>query len=823
MTDPVLGPRATAPPTRMIEPVEAVAPPVRVLGIRHHGPGSARAVVRALAEYRPECVLIEGPADADQLLRWAGHPGLVPPVAILAWEAAKPARSAFWPLATFSPEWQAITWAVGAGVPVRFIDLPTTQSLAAYPDETAHSTAGPPEPPAPSLGDGVAGLDEQVETSETTEPASTGSTSRDAEPVRSDPIAGLARAAGYDDPEAWWEDAIELRTAGDPFDQLTEAMAELRAATGEHDPETLRREAHMRQRLRAATKAGFARIAVVCGAWHAPALSGRLPAAAADAKLLAGAPKVKTELTWVPWTHSRLAFASGYGAGVTSPGWYAHLFEVSDAPIARWFAGVAGVLRRHDLPVSTAHVIEAVRLAEALATLRGRPLPGLSEVTEAAWSVMCDGNQVTLELVTREAVVGEALGEVPEGVPTVPLGTDLRARARTLRLKFEAGEKVVTLDLRKANDLAKSQLLRQLDILGVPWGTPDVARSTGTFKELWTLEWQPEFSVRLVEASRHGNTVPTAATAALLERTGSLAATTAAIEQALLAGLDGALPTLLTTLDERAAHEADITALLSAVPPLARVQRYGDVRGTDTGRLAEVARAVLGRACGGLAAACSGLGDDAATSLRRAIDEVAAVISLLDTGTRELWDRTLAECADRRDVPGIIAGRLVRLLLDGGRLERDEAAARLSRVLSQAADPAAQAAWVDGFLAGNPLLLIHDRQVVGILDEWLGGIAEQAFTDVLPSLRRTFGGWEPAARRQLATAVSGLGSAAVQSQPEVEDFTAAAGLLATVALILSGDPTFVRGGVTPVPGGGDPGVRRDDAEDQFGEAEVMDG
>lgn len=742
----------------------ATAAPVRVLGVRHHGPGSARAVARALVDYQPDCVLIEGPADADPLLRWVADAGLVPPVAILAWDAAEPGRSAFWPLATFSPEWQALQWAAGAGVPVRFIDLPSSLSLAESPEPAE------PDPAAPVAATGEL---------PPVEPAP--------RPLRTDPIARLAAAAGYDDPEAWWEDAVELRTDGDPFDQLTEAMGELRAITGEDDPETLRREAHMRQQLRVAKKAGHLRIAVVCGAWHAPALAGSLPPATADAKLLAGARKAKTELTWVPWTHSRLAFASGYGAGVTSPGWYAHLFSTTDAPIAHWFSGVAGVLRGHDLPVSTAGVIESVRLAEALATLRGRPLPGLAEVTEAALSVMCDGNPVTLELVTREAVIGDAMGEVPDGVPTVPLDTDLRARARSLRLKFEAAAKPLALDLRKAGDLAKSQLLRQLRILGVAWGRPAEARSTGTFKEAWTLEWKPEFAVGVIDAARLGNTVASAATAALLEKTSGLAAVTTSVEQALLAGLDDALPPLLAALDERAAHEADIIQLLAAVPPLARVQRYGDVRGTDMSRLADVARAVLGRVCAGLPAACSGLADDAAIELRRAIDDVAGAVTLLDPDTRELWTRTLLECADRRDVPGPIAGRLVRLLMDGGRIERDEAADRLWRVLSQATDPAGQAAWVEGFLAGNPVLLIHDRQVLEILDEWVVGIGSEAFSDVLPSLRRTFGDWPRAARRQVAAAVSGLDRTTEVSAVELEDFSEAADLLAVVAMILRGE------------------------------------
>ncbi len=77
------------------------------------------------------------------------------------------------------------------------------------------------------------------------------------------------------------------------------------------------------------------RIAVVCGAWHAPALEA-LPTAAEDDRLLRGLPRpMKTAAAWVPWTYERLATASGYGAGVASPGWYAHLWSDRDERIGR--------------------------------------------------------------------------------------------------------------------------------------------------------------------------------------------------------------------------------------------------------------------------------------------------------------------------------------------------------------------------------------------------------------------------------------------------------------------------------------------------------
>src|SRR5690606_26807456 len=151
-----------------------------------------------------------------------------------------------------------------------------------------------------------------------------------------------------------------------------------------------------------------------------------------------GMPRVKAELTWVPWTYGRLAWWSGYGAGITSPGWYDHLFTAPDRPVERWLTRAAGVLREEGLAVSSAHGIEASRLAHGLAALRGRPLAGLSEVIEAARAVLCEGDDLAVELIRRRLVVGDRLGQVTDGTPMVPLQRDLRDQQRKVRLKPEA-------------------------------------------------------------------------------------------------------------------------------------------------------------------------------------------------------------------------------------------------------------------------------------------------------------------------------------------------------------------------------------------------
>ena len=305
--------------------------------------------------------------------------------------------------------------------------------------------------------------------------------------MESDPLRLLADAAGYDDPERWWEDLVEQRDE-DVFEVIGEAMAAIREGETA-DEENQLREAHMRKALRAA-RCRHEKVAVVCGAYHVPALAAKVTAAA-DNALLRQLPKVKTQVTWVPWSHGRLAASSGYGAGVRSPGWYHHLFTAPDHPVESWLAHVGAVLREHDLPTSSAHVIEGIRLADALAVLRGRPMPGLSEVQEATLAVLCEGSDLALDLVTREAIVGELLGEVPDGVPRTPFDADLTATARRLRLKQEATEKELDLDLRKENGLARSCFLRRLRILGIDWGTPAGSSGTGTFKETWRLLWEP--------------------------------------------------------------------------------------------------------------------------------------------------------------------------------------------------------------------------------------------------------------------------------------------------------------------------------------------
>ena len=725
--------------------------PERLYGVRHHGPGSARAVVQELDRQRPDVLLVEGPPEADGLVGWVADAGLQPPVALLGYAADDPRRAAFWPFAVFSPEWQAIRWAVGNGVPVRFFDLPYAYRLTGRPTRDRDDADTDDAPLRPI-----------------------------------DPIGELAAAAGYDDPERWWEDVVEHR--GMPaFEAIAEAMTAIRESSRE-DPDDLVREAYMRTVLREVRRA-HQNVAVVCGAWHVPALARRV-AVKDDAALLKGRRRVKVAFTWVPWTYGRLASWSGYGAGVHSPGWYHHLFSTADEVVPRWLVDAAGILRAEGVPTSSDHVIGATRLAEALAALRGRPLAGLAEVTEAAEAVMCDGEPLRTELIARKLVVGERLGDVPDAMPAVPLARDVAAQQRAVRLKPEALERVLELDLRREIDLNRSHLLHRLRALDVPWGRPEAdRRGTGTFRETWRLRWQPEFAVRLVEGSMYGTTVAAAASTTVAGRAGraeTLAEVTALVETCLLADLADAYPAALAALDTRAALDADINHLMAAIPALARTLRYGDVRRTDVAGLSTVTATLLGRVCAGLPSAVASLSDEAAKELREHVDAVHSAVALLDRDElRDRWLSAVDSVARRADLHGLLAGRLTRLLLDAGRLDAGEVRRRLRLPLTVGTPPAHGAAWVEGFLSGGGLLLVHDDDLLTLLDDWLADIAAEAFDDVLPLLRRTFGAFETGERRAIGERIAaGKGAGTGGDGMVALDHDRAASVLPTLALLL---------------------------------------
>ncbi|MDX2135810.1 MAG: DUF5682 family protein [Saprospiraceae bacterium] len=694
---------------------------MHIYGIRHHGPGSARTLLKALAARVPDVLLVEAPADAESCALSIDPEQLTLPVALLLFNVKNRHQATFYPFAEFSPEWQALCWARRNGVPVRFMDLPFSRTL---------------NPVA------------QVEVAPEFAPR---------QPDSGDPLSAIALLDGYSDPERWWEARIER--AGDctpleAFDTVLTLMNALREARPDTSTETLVREAWMRQTIRQAQKDGFRSIAVVCGAWHGPALATVNEVRPKDDEsLLKPLLRIPTECLWVPWSFERLARQSGYGAGVTAPAWYRLLWQYPDNASVHWMARAARLLRAHDLNASAAQVLDAGRLADTLAALRNTAQPGMEELREAAGAVLGEGGESVLALLDEELVIGTALGAVPHQAGTLPLIADFDAQIKSLRLKQETAKKTLKLDLRQVAHLHKSRFLHRLCILEVPWGEEADAgdRLHGGFHEHWEMHWRPDYLLTLIEAAAWGNTVEAAAHARMqhqLQVADSVPALVRHLRRVLTAELPGLLPGLLRQLQGLSAQATDALLLADALPPLVSALRYGSARNLNVDVLYALIADWVPRTCVLFPAACKHLSDEHAEQVKPRLPALHHSIDILQNPDfRNLWHEALQHIAESTDSARALAGLCCRLLFDRNVYHADDAGRMLQFECS--GPPRETAGWLTGFLHGGALLLLHHPALWRILDGWVRALDADAFVDLLPLLRRSFSTFSGPERQKL--------------------------------------------------------------------------
>lgn len=726
---------------------------LQILGIRHHGVGSAKYILEALEAIKPDVILVEGAPELDSVSQWVNHKEMKPPISVLAYNTNTPTQAVFYPFTTFSPEWQAMQYALKKGIKVKMLDLPLAYSFAIEELKQQEQRKILEER-----------LSKESEETQDTEKLENEANLEELSPVLppKDPISHLAEIAGYDNSELWWEHNFEQNHIKGSWQNHFEAVFEAMQALREHiespnEEKNLLREAYMRKIIRDTKKEGFKNAVLICGAWHAPTLASfdEKESIKKDEALLKTLPKkVDVSCTWIPWTNARLSMFSGYGAGIVSPGWYEHLWKYPKDKGQRWLAKVAKLFREKGMDTSTAHVIEAYRLAEALAAMRGLSRSGLNELNEATQTVICFGDNILLKLVEEELIVAKLMGKVPKGLPQLPIQSDFEKEIKDKRLKIEDIDNEHVLDLRKSLDLQRSILFHRLQILGISWARKTYATSKGTFREVWCSRWKPEMMIDLIEKGFWGNTIETAATQLLVhnaQNTQSIATLAHIVEQeAIPAELFEAIEKVLDKIIKISAVAADVIELMEALPPLVSTQRYGNVRKTDLSIIDSLIDTFVRRICIGLPNAAYGLDEKNSYSLFEQIRKVDDSIKILQIQElSEIWHQTLIEILHKEGISEIITGLVCRLLYDLRQITAEETALEFSLALSIGNKASKSAAWIEGFLSGSGRVILYDHTLWNILYAWVAQLEENIFIELMPLLRRTFSRFETQERKQI--------------------------------------------------------------------------
>jgi hypothetical protein len=753
---------------------------INVFGVRHLSPMGAWQLRAYLDRLQPEIVLIEGLNDATDLIPDMTRKATKPPIAILAYTDTLPVRTLVYPLAQYSPEYQAILWARENRASVEFMDLASEHFLGLQDQELerlekARALAAKEAAKEPATEDPAAASDPlpgQVRETETREsplpPAAV------PEP-RQSLYERCARLAGERDYETYWERHYEHNRAVGSYQRASfefgRALRDLEEDAPRWRAENVVREAFMRRRIAATIRAGHSpeKIVAVVGAFHAPVICGDFPEMTDDE--LASLPQRSSKLTLMPYSYFKLSSQSGYGAGNHAPAYFELLWQAldqeafSDLPL-RYLSLVARNMREAGTHRSTAEVIDGVRLAQTLSALKNGLAPTLADLRDAAVTLLGHGELSSVKEALARVDVGTAIGELPQGVSQTSIQDDFESELQRLKLqKYKTTVKQeITLDLRENRqaktdeaaflDLERSGFFHRLRVLEIGFAQPVAThQQSTTWAERWNLQWSPESEITLVEAVLLGETVELATAYKFqtrLERCASIAEAAVLVRDACQCGLMQSMESARLRLQELTATSSEFAAIAHAVYQLGLVARYGDVRKFDPRPLLPLVDELFVQGALALVPA-AGCDNRAAKELLVAIDELNKVGLEFHARVDEpLWIARLQRLADADDRNSLLSGYACAILLERGLMAAEALAREVSRRLSPGVPADLGAGWFEGLAQRNRYALLARQALWEQMADYIASLDDEQFRRALVFLRRAFGGFSPQEKRHIA-------------------------------------------------------------------------
>jgi len=273
-------------------------------------------------------------------------------------------------------------------------------------------------------------------------------------------------------------------------------------------------------------------------------------------------------------------------------------------------------------------------------------------------------------------------------------------------------------------------------------------------REHWTGQWTPSTDVALVERIIYGDTLVQVTERRLAEAlAGASRAAGAAhvLMEAVVAAAPQVVPEALAATERLAAVDDDVRSLARATRSLSGLVSYGTSRASVAGAeevISTLAEKTFVRAV--LRVEAASVGDDEAVAPAREairiLHEIAVSQARFDTS---LWFQTAGELVHSERIHGACAGMIAGLLYLAERIDETGIVDLVGLRMSSTIDPGTAAAFLEGFLSVNALVLVKNRAVVGALDSFIQGVPADRFRDVLPVLRRAFAGLGATERRYL--------------------------------------------------------------------------
>ncbi len=770
--------------------------------VRHHSPACSFHLEKVMEAYQPDVILIEGPDNANDLIPDMTDETTQAPFCIYySYRDKKGLISeekgdyrCYYPFLDASPELVALRGSKAKNIPALFCDLPFEEILIAEQE-----------------GMGLRKQDEK------------NSYNDDAYLAENSFIAGVVERSGLRSFEEFWERHFEMEGL---VEETREFLSDMlyycvlsRANTAVsilREDGCLAREAYMREQIKKACET-HAKVLVVCGGFHVAGLADpkdwllrpdeveenaerqmlpearkaiggglfgeRLPEGLLvreEGKKRHAIDEQDKGVYLMSYSMEAADRLNGYCSGMPHPMFYQKVWEglhaeeatpekVYEQELLQFLVEVGKRVRQKEGYPSTFDEICAMTMGLNLARLRGKPFPGVYELTDAVLSNYVKGEyQLATDRpmrVLRERLTGNRIGKLTENAKLPPLCSDFEKLWRTYHLDIHATtKKELTLSLfSKKRHREISAFLYRMEFLGTEFAVrrkgPNLRqrKDRNLIREIWEYSYKPQVSSVLIESSVYGGTLEEAcrslADRYFMEETDAGAASTLVVrmfEMNLGFGNAGIWEKLCSIIQE----SEDFFSLSQTFSNLGMLIDMKELYGYEVNL--EPVRDLVVQKLLALLGHLINVKDEDAQKVLEALKELYRIFLRNDMKEeREYFIEILSKMRDEADLNALLSGGVNGLLFAYGEVSNEEIANTTQGYLLASGEKAGKAAnFVKGLFYVARDVIFAWEGMIDMLDDFLRRTSYEEFLVVLPQLRLAFSFFTPAEMDRLAAKVA---------------------------------------------------------------------
>ncbi len=713
--------------------------PLVFFPVRHHSVVCSYHLQQTIKEYQPNCILIEGPSNANSCIPYLVHENSKPPLSIYCSVKDKKGvlgeeegiYHCYYPFLEYSPEFQALKLANKSGISSFFIDLPYGEYLAYTKKERENYN-------------------------------------HDYLLAHSEYINRLCEKQKCRNFNELWEKFFELdglNMSSQEFikNLLTYCVYAREDYTQEmlENEGSLAREFAMFQALEE-KKQKYDKILVVTGGFH---VAGMLAFLNKELKYTLSKKSVESEAYVMAYSFKATDQLNGYASGMPYPAFYQNVWEQIKNPqpymvaLLSYIAICGQQSRKQKAVVSMADEIEAYQMAQGLKALREKPQTGVYELIDSIETAFIKTDrtltQSTVKEVLEQILTGNGVGKLTREADVPPLVKDFYAHLELLSLQKSTAEHELALEIYKKKKHKKiSEFFYQLLFLKAPFCEklkgPDFIhkKDMSRIREIWKYQWQEEVERSLIEKSMYGGTLKEASTSLvsqiLKERLQHAGKASSLIIESLLMGLQHTLEPILMNLSEIISHDGVFSSIAECLGNLHYIEQQELV--TYEKQLIQI-NALLAFAYQRVISLMSGVSKIAVEEENNIISNLKEIYYLVfkqEALNEDLFIDQLVELNKTINVNSAIDGATCGLLYGMKKMNDEQVLKVAASYLFGTGDKFFKSSrFLKGlFATARDIILTNDDLINGI-SSFLEVLEEEKFLGLLPDMRIAFSFFTP--------------------------------------------------------------------------------